>query len=179
MRVYLPATSETLRGLAGTGALGPAPLTAFAVTPGLREHYLDDDLEELEYAASADAARASLRLIDADPAAVRRRVVIAADVEDRLVTVRDDLDRGVVQLGTEVPLAWCASVHIDEQAAEATVAEAALLIDAADLGDPAAEEKVDDAEGFDLLWYATQEIADLLTELAVAGEDRSSGHLDG
>ena len=179
MRVYLPATSELLRGLVDNGVLGPAPLTAFAVTPALRKYYRDDDIEELEYAASADAARASLRLIDADPRAVRRRVVIAADVEDRLVTVRDDLDRGVVQIGAEVPLARCASVHIDEQEAEATVAEAARSVDAADLGDPVAEEKVDDAEGFDLLWYATQEIAELLTELAAAGPDGSPGYLDG
>ena len=67
MRVYLPATSASLRSLLNTGALAGPPLTGFAVTPGLREYYLDDDLEELEYAASAQAARASLRLLAADP----------------------------------------------------------------------------------------------------------------
>jgi hypothetical protein len=166
MRVYLPATSRILRRLADTGVLGPAPMTGFAVTPGLREHYLDDDVEELEYAASAAAARASLRLIDADPAAARRRVVIAADVADASIEVRDDLDRGVVRVPVEVPVAWCASVHADERAAEETVSAAAELIDAADLGDPTAEEKVDDTEGYELLWYATQEIEELLADMA-------------
>ncbi len=166
MRVYLPATSRLLRRLADTGVLGPAPLTGFAVTPGLREHYLDDDIEELEYAASAAAARASLRLIDADPAAAKRRIVIAADVADGMLEVRDDLDRGVIRVIAEVPIAWCASIHADEQAAETTVAMAAPLVDEADLGEPSAEEKVDDAEGYELLWYATQEIDDLLADMS-------------
>lgn len=166
MRVYLPATSRSLRKLADTGVLGPAPMTGFAVTPGLREYYLDDDIDELEYAASAEAARASLRLLDADPAAARRRVVIAADVPDNFAEIRDDLDRGVVRVIAEVPIAWCASVHADERAAEQTVSAAADLIDAADLGDAVAEEKVDDAEGYDLLWYATQEIDDLLADMS-------------
>lgn len=165
MRVYLPATSTMLRTLLDAGALGPQPLTAFAVTPALREHYVDDDVEELEYAASAEAARTSLRLIDADPTASRRRVVVAADVPESAIDIRDDLDRGVVHVGVDIPLGWCASVHADEQEAETTVAAAAGAIDRADLGDPAAEELVDDAEGFDLLWYATQEIADLLVEM--------------
>ena len=72
MRVYLPSTSSGLRALLSTGALGQVPLTGFAVTPGLREWYLDDDIEELEYAASSEAARASLRLIAADPSAAPR-----------------------------------------------------------------------------------------------------------
>jgi len=141
-------------------------LTGFAVTPGLREYYRDDDIEELEYAASAAAARVSLRLIDADPAAARRRVVIAADVPAESIEIHDDLDHGVIRVTAEAPIAWCASIHADEQAAEATVAEAATLIDAADLGDPDAEERVDDAEGYELLWYATQELEDLLADLS-------------
>jgi hypothetical protein len=165
MRVYLPATSTVLARLAGSGVLGPAPLTGFAVTPGLREYYLDDDLEALEYAAAAEAARAALRLIAADPSAAKRRLVISADVADGSVAVRDDLDRGVVRIAVEIPLAWCASVHADDADAEAAVAAAAEQVDAADLGDPAAEEVVDDAEGFELSWYATQEIEDLLAEL--------------
>ena len=61
MRIYLPVTSTTLAELAANGTLGPAPLTAFAVTPGLRDWYLDDDAEALEYAALTEAARGSLR----------------------------------------------------------------------------------------------------------------------
>ena len=71
MRVYLPATTTTLRTLVDDGRL-TGPLTAFAVTPGLRAFYaLSDagaDEEELEYAALLAAARASLRLVDVDPA---------------------------------------------------------------------------------------------------------------
>jgi hypothetical protein len=165
VRVYLPATSTMLAALSSTGVLGPAPLTGFAVTPGLREYYLDDDLEALEYAAAAEAARAALRLLAADPSAAKRRLVVSADVPDGSVSVRDDLDRGVVRIAVEIQLAWCASVHADDADAAETVAAAAEQIDAADLGDPAAEEVIDDAEGFELSWYATQEIEDLLAEL--------------
>jgi Family of unknown function (DUF6912) len=165
MRVYIPATPETLRRLLIDGGISAVPITAFAVTPGLREWYVDDDLEELEYAASSEAALASLRLLAADPSAARRRVVISADVPDDAVTVLDDLDRGVVRVGVPVPLAACASVHADDVDAEAVVELAARSIDAADLGDADAEEIVDDAEGFELSWYATQEIEDFLSEV--------------
>jgi len=158
MRIYLPATTTTLRALLDAGAVGPPPLTAFAVTPGLREWYVDDDPEELEYAAMVEAARGSLRLLDAAPEAARRRVVLAADVPDGDVRVRDDLDRGVVEIGSVVPLAAVASVHVDDADAEATVAAAADAVIAADLGDEPAQERVDDAEGYELSWYATQEI---------------------
>jgi len=165
MRLYLPATSTALAELLDRGELGPPPLTGFAVTPGLREWYLDDDLEALEYAAFSEAARGSLRLLDADGSAARRRVVVAADVPDGSVDVRDDLDRGVVTVTTSVPLPAIASVHIDDADAQDTVAAAAEAVIAADLGDPGSQERVDDAEGFELNWYATQEIADLLGTL--------------
>jgi hypothetical protein len=165
MRVYLPATTTVLQELLDAGVVGPAPLTAFAVTPGLREWYVDGDEESLEYAAMLEAARGSLRLIDADANAARRRVVLAADAPDGSVTVRDDLDRGVVQVADQVPLAAVASVHVDDADAEPTIAEAAESIIAADLGDPGSQEKVDDAEGYELSWYANQEIATLLALL--------------
>lgn len=161
MRVYLPATSTLLRTLLDAGECGVPPLTAFAVTPGTREWYVDDEVEELEYAAMAEAARASLRLLDADPSAARRRVVIALDSD--AVTVRDDLDRGVVRLDAPVSLAQVAAVHADDTDAEETVGAAAAAIDAADLGDTAAEERVGDADGFELSWFASQEIAELLS----------------
>jgi uncharacterized protein DUF6912 len=165
VRVYLPGTSTILQGLLDTGAVGPAPLTAFAITPGLREWYVDDDPESLEYAAMVEAARGSLRLLDADQAAARRRVVLAVDVPDGSVTVRDDLDRGVVEVADPVPLVAVASVHVDDADAQDTVAQAAEAVIAADLGDPGAQEKVDDAEGYELSWYANQEIAALLALL--------------
>lgn len=165
MRVYLPATTTMLQQLLNVGVLGPAPLTAFSVTPAFREWYIDEDSESLEYAAMLEAARGSLRLIDADDAAARRRVVVSIDFADRDVEIRDDLDRGVVQLGTAVALAAIASVHVDDSDAEAVVAAAALAIIAADLGDEGSQDTVDDAEGCELSWYANQEIAALLALL--------------
>lgn len=162
------AASESASAGATTGS-APVELTAFAVTPGLREWYVDDDLEELEYAASREAARASLRLLAADPAAAPRRVVVAAEVPDSVVTVRDDLDRGVVRLAGPVPLRVVASVHIDDADAEKAVRAATAVIDAADLGDADAEATVDDAEGFELAWYATQELGAFLELLGSPG----------
>jgi len=163
MRVYLPATLSSLAALRATESIGPAPITAFAVTPGLREWYVDDeDLEELEYAAFAEAARASLRLIGADPGAAPRRTVVSADLPDAQVEVRDDLDRGVVRIGSAVPLSAVAAIHVDDADAVDAVAAAAAAIDRADLGDDAAQEAVDDAEGFELSWYAPQELGDLV-----------------
>ncbi len=165
MRVYLPATTTLLRHLLDSGELGSVPITGFAVTPGLREWYVDDDLEELEYAATLEAARASLRLIDGDATAAPRRVVIAADVPDPDVTVHDDLDRGVIRVARPVTLARIASVHVDDVEAEDDVRAAAGAITAADLGDEPAQEIVDDAEGHELSWFATQEIAEVLAAL--------------
>jgi hypothetical protein len=165
VRVYVPATTNGLRSLLEGGTLGEAPVTAFAVTPALREWYVDDDTEALEYAAMSEAARACLRLLDADPAAARRRVVIAAEMADSAVTVRDDLDRGVVGLTAPVAMADIASVHVDDADAESAVAAAAESIIAADLGDPAAQDRVDDAEGFELSWYASQELETLLDDM--------------
>lgn len=162
MRVYLPATSTTLRAAWDSGQVGPAPLTGFAVTPGLREWYVDDDLEELEYAATLEAARASLRLLDADASAAPRRIVIAADVADGSVTVRDDVDHGVVHVSVPVDIVDIASVHVDDRDAEHAIRAAADAIVRADLGDSEAQDRVDDAEGYELAWYATQEIPDLL-----------------
>jgi hypothetical protein len=162
VRVYVPCTTSDLRSLVDEGSLGQPPVTCFAVTPGLREWYVDDDAEELEYAAMTEAARASLRLLDADPAAARRRVVVAADVPDSAVSLRDDLDRGVVTLSQPVALKDVASVHVDDADAENAVSAAAQAITAADLGDEVAQETVDDAEGFELSWYASQEIGTFL-----------------
>jgi hypothetical protein len=162
VRVYLPGTVRSLRQLQETGELGPPPLTGFAVTPGLREWYTGGDLEELEYAALLDAARGSLRLLDEDPAAPRRRVVVAAEVPDRAVEVRPDLDRSVVRVTAPVLLRTVAAVHVDGPDAEPTVRAAAAAILEADLGGDDAKFLVDEAEGHELLWYASQEVGPLL-----------------
>jgi hypothetical protein len=162
MRVYLPSTIARLGELLDSGSFAAVPLTAFAVTPGLREWYEDDDLEEIEYAAMLAAARGSLRLLEIELGSPRRRVVVAADVDDDAVTVHDDIDRGVTRIGRPIRLGQVASVHVDDADAEAAVAAAAGAITTADLGEPHAQELVDDAEGYELSWYATQEIATLL-----------------
>jgi len=165
--VYLPATTNVLRTLVDEGRL-TGPLTAFAVTPGLRDFYaLSDagaDEEELEYAALLAAARASLRLIDVDPSAARRRVVLAADVPDSAVTeVEDpDADRGAVRISGDVALAAVASAHVDGAEAEDDVRAAVGVVLEADLGSEDAQFVVDQAEGHELAWYATQEIGTLL-----------------
>ena len=167
MRVYLPATTNVLRTLVDEGRL-TGPLTAFAVTPGLREFYaLSDagaDEEELEYAALLAAARASLRLVDVDPSAARRRVVLAADVPDSAVSEVEDphADRGAVRISGDVALAAVASAHVDGAEAEDDVRAAVGVVLEADLGSEDAQFVVDQAEGHELAWYATQEIGTLL-----------------
>jgi uncharacterized protein DUF6912 len=162
MRIYLPATIRSLRIVLDDGELGPAPLTAFAVTPALREWYVAGDEEELGYAALTGAARASLRLLDNDPLVPRRRVVIVADVEESAVTVRSDLERAAVRIAAPLQLSEVAAVYADEPAAEQAVRAAATAVLEADLGSADAQFVVDEAEGFELGWYATQEIGALV-----------------
>ena len=167
MRVYVPATTTVLRTLVDEGRL-PGPLRAFAVTPQLREFYaLSDaeaDTEELEYAALLNAARSSLRMLDVDPAAARRRVVLAADVPGTAVSASDDPDgeRGEVQVTAEIRLQDIASAHIDGSDAEADVRAAVGVVLEADLGSDDAQFVVDQAEGHELAWYARQEIGPAL-----------------
>ncbi|GAA1197516.1 hypothetical protein GCM10009654_62960 [Streptomyces hebeiensis] len=170
MRVYVPLTLSRLAEAHTAGELGPGPLTAYAVTPGLREWYVSDDIEELEYAALNRAAAASLRLLAADPGTGRRRVVVAADVPDREAVA--DPDRGPgdpdgaglgeVRIASPVALSKAAAVHVDSDEAEADVAAAAAALGAADHGDDDARFTVDGAEDHELLWYGVQEIPGLI-----------------
>ncbi|MHB9861316.1 DUF6912 family protein [Streptomyces sp. YIM S03343] len=168
MRVYVPLTLPGLAEAYRTGELASGPFVAYAVTPGLREWYLSDDIEELEYAALSRAALASLRLLAADPDAVRRRVVVAVDVPDNAAAADPDrgLDQaslGEVRVSGTVRLAKAAAVHADADEAEQDVAAAAGALAAADAGDDDAQFVVDGAEDHELLWYATQEIPNLVT----------------
>ncbi|MFD6420313.1 DUF6912 family protein [Streptomyces sp. NPDC060194] len=167
MRVYVPLTLPALAEALKAGEIGPGPLTAYAVTPALREWYVSDDIEELEYAALNRAASGSLRLIAGDPATARRRVVAAVDVADSAAVADPDrgLDPGAlgeVRLAAAVPLAKVAAVHADGDEAEPDVTAAAAALGAADLGDDDARFVVDGAEDHELLWFATQEIPGLL-----------------
>jgi hypothetical protein len=160
VRVYLAATLTIVKRLLAEGSL-PAPIEAFAVTPDLREWYVDDDAEALEFAALTEAARASLRLLVADLDAPRRRVVLAVDVSDKSVHQVPTRDHGAVDVAEDVRLTAVASGHVDEPSAEPVVARAASLVAQADQGDQDAELAVGDAEDLDLLWYAVQELSDL------------------
>ncbi|WP_409240430.1 DUF6912 family protein [Streptomyces sp. PA5.6] len=167
MRVYVPLTLPRLAEAHEAGELGPGPLVAYAVTPALREWYVSDDIEELEYAALNRAAAASLRLIAGDPGAARRRVVVAADVPDGAAVADPDrgLDRGAlgeVRIAEALPLAKAAAVHVDSGDAEGDVAAAASALGAADQGDDDARFVVDGVEDHELLWFATQEIPGLI-----------------
>jgi hypothetical protein len=53
-------------------------------------------------------------------------------------------------------------VHVDDTDATEAVEKAASAIERADQGDEDAEFTVDEADGYELLWYARQEIPDLL-----------------
>lgn len=161
MRVYLPTTFPALAAAAAAGEIPPgAP--AFAVTPALREWYASGDSEELEYAATVDAGRHSLRLLAADAAAPARRVVIAADVPDEAVTLSPDEHPAAVRLNVAVRMKDVASVLIDDVDAVDDIRAAVAAVPGADGGDADAAFVVDGAEDHDLHWYATQEIGALL-----------------
>jgi hypothetical protein len=174
MRVYIPTTLRLLSAACNAGEIGPAPLTAYAVTPALREWYVEGDDEELEYAAMAQAARASIGLLAADPGTSRRRVVIAAEVS-AVPPADGSVELGDARLELHVVIPWrmVAAAHVDAAQASAVVGKAADLWEAAQDGDDNAVFALDSCEGEDLLWYATQEIPDLLAAEGPRG--RSAG----
>jgi hypothetical protein len=168
MRVYIPSTLPLLDAACHAAEVGPAPMTAYAVTPALREWYTQGDDEELEYAAMAQAAKASVGLLAADPSAPRKRVVIACEVA-AVPPADGSVHLGDARLELHVVIPWTAvaAVHLDADSAVDVVAKAADLWDVArgDTANPDHEDAVfalESCEGEDLLWYATQEIPDLL-----------------
>ena len=164
MRVYLPCTLPELARAVETGELGPAPLTGYAVTPALVEWYASGDTEELEYVALTEAARASLRMLADDPAAPPRRVVVAAEVPDGSLPHNgaDLREKARVRLTEPIPMTKVAAVHVDDLRATGDVKAAVAALPDADQGDDDARFTVDGAEAHELMWYATQEIPDIL-----------------
>jgi hypothetical protein len=162
MRVYLPATFPALRALLDSGEIGDPPLPGYAVTGELREWYPEGDLEELEYVALTLAAKASVRLLDADQDAVRRRVVVVVEVPDESVKLVPHVDRAAVKVTSAVPLRLVQAVQVDDTDAIADVTVAADAVVEADLGSQDAAFRMEQAEGHELAWYATQEIGPLL-----------------
>jgi hypothetical protein len=153
VRVYLPATltglPSLLRDRRVPGGAG------CAVTPALREWYAVGDEDELEYAALQRAARQSLDLLADDVRAPRRRVVLAVDVPE--ATARFDAghdEPAAVSVAGDIPLSAVKAVHVDSEDAVPLVR--AVLVDP---DDDMAQGDLLDA---DLLWYATQELDQLL-----------------
>jgi len=162
MRVFLAFTMPTLAKLLVGGETGVPPARGYAVTPALREWYSSGDEEELEYVAMTQAARASLRLLHADPSAPARRVVLAAELPDeQVVSVAGFDEPALVEVRVAVGLADVVSGHVDDPRATPDIRAAIAALSASDSGDEDARFTVDGAEGHELLWYATQELADL------------------
>jgi hypothetical protein len=168
MRVFLPSTLPAVARALQAGQVEPGPqsgplagpLAGFAVTPALREAYASGDSEELEYAALTEAARASLRLLASDPAAPPRRVVLAAEIPAEHVKPDPrDGEPARVTISQPVHLKDLAAAHVDAPDADADVRSAVEALPAADAGDEDARFTLDGAEGHELGWYATQELA--------------------
>jgi hypothetical protein len=160
MRVFLPSTRPALATALRVGQDGAGPLPGFAVTPALREAYASGDEEELEYAALTEAARASLRMLADDRAAPSRRVVLAAEITaDQVSWDARDKEPGRVVIEEAVSINHLASAHVDGPEARADGRSAAGALAAADAGDEDARFVVDGAEGYELSWYATQELS--------------------
>jgi hypothetical protein len=216
MRVYVPLTLPGLSAALAAGSIGPVPLTAYAVTPALREWYAGGDDEELEYAALTQAARASLALLaqsdsspdDATSAAdagsagdaasageaasvgdagsggdaagfggfVPRRVVAACEVTALPPAgAATEPGNATVSLAAPVPWSAVAAVHVDAIDAEDVVAEALTVWGAAQNGDDDASFAVEACDGEELLWYATQEVPDLLAGFDLGTDDLGTG----
>lgn len=161
MRVYLAMTLPALAAALDAGAV-ESPL-AYAVTPALREWYVGGDEEELEYAATLAAARASLRRLAGD-GVPPRRVVLAADVPDGAARPAPDVERAAVRLSEAVPTSAVVSAHVDDETAGADVRRAVAALAAADAGDEDAQFTVDSVEDHELAWFAAQELP-ILVEL--------------
>jgi hypothetical protein len=161
MRVYLPSTLPLLSAALDVGQFELD--IAYAVTPGLREWYIEGDLEELEYAAAAAAARASLHLLaDAAGTASARRVVVAADLPDLAARPAPEVGRAAVRLGAPVLWSQVASAHVDAAIARDDVRRALGALAAAESGDEDARFLLDSVEDHELAWYAAQELGVLL-----------------
>jgi hypothetical protein len=156
VHVYLPMTLTGLRAVLDDKLVAPAPLDGYAITAGLRASLPGEDDEELEYAASNRAADASLLRLVGDPQAASLRVVLVVDVDESAADDHDGLDVGAVVLRDEIPFARVMSALVDDPAAASDVARVL-----AEPGDAAARSDLEDHQ---LLWYATQELPEVVAQ---------------
>jgi len=148
---------------AGGGESAGGVLAAHAVTGAVREWYVEGNQEELEYAALIEAAESSLRLLAIEPGVPRRRVVLAIDVPEALISPGGE-HRSSVRVSGPVALSQVVSLHVDEVESESIIAAAVEAQPGAAAGDEDAQFQLDEAEACDLLWYDISEIDDLIGE---------------
>jgi hypothetical protein len=162
MRIYVPSTLPSLAALLEDGELR-APVDGWAATQAFAAELGSTNDEELEYAAQSQAATASLALIAADDAAPRRRAVVAFDLDTEGAGAGApaglDLDvdePGSVRLTTAVPLARLASLLVDDEAADTADHVRRAIHDLSD------HRAIDDVDTHALLWFAAQELPDVV-----------------
>jgi hypothetical protein len=166
MRIYVGMTVPVLAQFRDEERYGAGLYVAHAVTAALREWYAQSDTEELEHAAFLDAERWALRQVASAPSDPRIRVVVAADVPDAtVIPAGEDDDRSCVEVRGQLSLDDVASVHLDEDDAQADIAAAVDAMAAAARGDDDAQFAVDGAEAHDLLWYDASELEELVDDL--------------
>ncbi|MFN8125795.1 MAG: hypothetical protein U0R64_04720 [Candidatus Nanopelagicales bacterium] len=138
MRVYVPVTFVGLRRASSSGALPSS---------GWRAHVLETDDETGEYAALQAAARESLTELRSEPEAPRRRAVVVANVPEEWTEAEPD---GTVILTRRIPVERFVAVYADPE--DSTAAVVAALAG-----------KESPIEAMDLLWFARQELAELVS----------------
>jgi hypothetical protein len=88
--------------------------------------------------------------------------VLAAEVAEADVAVLTDPRAGVA-VGVPVEIATWASALVDDEESDGVVSVAASALGRAELGDEDARFAVDEADAYELGWYAVQEIPALWT----------------
>ena len=142
MRVYVPVTFVGLGRAQSSGALATSGWKA-RVSPPVTA---DQDEEAGEYAALLAAAADSLEELKREPEAPRRRAVVVANVPDEWTEMEPG---GGVVLTRRIPVERFLAVYAD--APESATAVVAAL-----------NGKASPIEDLDLLWFARQELPELV-----------------
>jgi len=164
MRVYLPATAQTLAQLAASPAsasapadLVNAPQTAYAVTKALASSAPGADQEELEWEAFLGATVGATALLLSDPAAPPMRVILSLDIPDGFISEISPDDDGQLSAVQVQPTdqGKLAALHVDEPNTAPLIANLRKNPDS----DQALEAVLD----ADMLWYDPSEVAEIPT----------------
>jgi hypothetical protein len=86
--------------------------------------------------------------------------VLAVEIPDeRIIKITAPDDPAAVEIDGAVPVHLVVSGHIDDPRATEDIRAAVAALTKADEGDDDARFTVDGAEGHELMWYASQELA--------------------